>query len=205
MSILVNRQSRVILQGFTGQHASFHAREAIAAGTLVVGAVTPGKGGHRHLDLAVFDTVQEAVEATGADVSGILVPSPFAANAIMEAIDAAVAVIVVITDGIPVQDMVRVRRYLVGRESIIIGPNTAGIITPGGVQGGHHAGPYLPPRQDRSGGAHGRAGCARGTQPGRHRSDGQADVGGLTALQGGGPTSSRRLMPLRSITTRMRR
>jgi succinyl-CoA synthetase alpha subunit/malate-CoA ligase subunit alpha len=131
MSVLVNQQSKVILQGFTGQHASFHAREAIAAGTHVVGGVTPGKGGHRHLDLPVFDTVQEAMEATGADVSGIFVPPPFAADAIMEAIDAGVAVIVVITDGIPVQDMVRVKRYLVGRESIIIGPNTAGIITPG--------------------------------------------------------------------------
>jgi succinyl-CoA synthetase alpha subunit len=131
MSILVNRHSRVIFQGFTGQHASFHAQEAIRMGTNVVGGVTPGKGGQRHLERPVFDTVKEAVIETGADVSVVFVPPPFSADAIMEAIDAGIGVIVVITDGVPVQDMVRVKRYLIGHEAIIIGPNTAGVITPG--------------------------------------------------------------------------
>ena len=131
MSVLLNKHSRVIFQGFTGQHASFHAEEAIKMGTNVVGGVTPGKGGTLHLGLPVFDTVEEAVQETGADVSGIFVPPPFAANAIMEAIDAGVKTIVVIADGIPVQDMVHVERYRMGTQSIIIGPNTPGIITPG--------------------------------------------------------------------------
>lgn len=130
MSILVNKNSKVIFQGFTGQHASFHAQEAIKTGTLVVGGVTPGKGEQKHLDLPVFDSVHDAVAETGADVSGIFVPPPFAADAIMEAIDAGIKVIVVIADGVPVQDMVRVKRYLRGHDAIIIGPNTAGIITP---------------------------------------------------------------------------
>ncbi|MEJ2591011.1 MAG: succinate--CoA ligase subunit alpha [Candidatus Thiodiazotropha sp.] len=136
MSILVNRHSRVIFQGFTGQHASFHAQEAIRMGTNVVGGVTPGKGGQRHLDRPVFDTVKEAVIETGADVSVVFVPPPFSADAIMEAIDAGIGVIVVITDGVPVQDMVRVKRYLIGHEAIIIGPNTAGVITPGACKVG---------------------------------------------------------------------
>ena len=131
MSILVNKNSKVIFQGFTGQHASFHAQEAMKCGTPMVGGVTPGKGGQVHLDLPVFDSAHDAVAEVGADVSGIFVPPPFAADAIMEAIDAGIKVIVVITDGVPVQDMVRVKRYLKGYDAIIIGPNTAGIITPG--------------------------------------------------------------------------
>jgi succinyl-CoA synthetase alpha subunit/malate-CoA ligase subunit alpha len=131
MSILVDRDSRVIIQGFTGQHASFHAEESIRGGTRVVGGVTPGKGGGSHLDLPVFHTVAEAVDATGAQVSGIFVPPAFAADAIMEAIDSGIRVIVVIADGVPVQDMMQVKRYAVGRDTVIIGPNTAGIITPG--------------------------------------------------------------------------
>jgi succinyl-CoA synthetase alpha subunit len=131
MSILVNKNSRVIFQGFTGQHASFHAQEAIRMGTNVVGGVTPGKGGQTHMGLPVFDTVKEAVIETGADVSVVFVPPPFSADAIMEATEAGIRVIVVITDGVPVQDMVRVKRYLIGHKAIIIGPNTAGVITPG--------------------------------------------------------------------------
>jgi len=131
MSVFVGKDSKVILQGFTGQHATFHAEESIKGGTNVVGGVTPGKGGMTHLGLPVFHTVVEAVQVTGADVSGIFVPPPFAADAIMEAIDAGIKVIVVIADGIPVQDMIRVKRYLIGHDAIIIGPNTPGIITPG--------------------------------------------------------------------------
>ncbi len=131
MSVFVNKDSKVIFQGFTGQHATFHAEEAIKNGTNVVGGVTPGKGGTTHMGLPVFDTVAEAVEATGADVSGIFVPPPFAADAIMEAIDAGIKVAVTIADGIPVQDMIRVQRYRVGHDCIVIGPNTPGIITPG--------------------------------------------------------------------------
>ena len=131
MSILVDKDSRVIIQGFTGQHATFHAHEAIKGGTRVVGGVTPNKGGQTHLELPVFNTVQEAVDATGADVSGIFVPPPFAADAIAEAVNAGIRVIVVIADGVPVQDMMRVKRYVIGYDAIIIGPNTAGIITPG--------------------------------------------------------------------------
>ncbi len=131
MSILVNKDSRVIFQGFTGQHATFHAQEAMRMGTQVVGGVTPGKGGQVHIDRPVFDTVKAAVQETGADVSVVFVPPAFSADAIMEAIDAGIKVIVVITDGVPVQDMVRVKRYLIGHEAIIIGPNTAGVITPG--------------------------------------------------------------------------
>lgn len=130
MSILVNSDSKVIFQGFTGQHASFHAEEALSMGTNVVGGVTPGKGGTTHLGLPVFDTVKAAVDTTGADVSIVFVPPPFAADAILESIDAGIKVIVAITDGIPVQDMVRVKRYLIGHDAIIVGPNTAGLITP---------------------------------------------------------------------------
>lgn len=131
MSIWVNRDSRVVIQGFTGRHATFHAREALRGGTRLVGGVTPNKGGRTHLDLPVFNTVEEAVDATGADVSGIFVPPPFAADAIAEAVDAGIRVIVVVADGVPVQDMMRVKRYVIGHDAIIIGPNTAGIITPG--------------------------------------------------------------------------
>ncbi|MEA3278804.1 MAG: succinate--CoA ligase subunit alpha [Pseudomonadota bacterium] len=136
MSILVNESSKVIIQGITGQHATFHAQEAIKGGTDIVAGVTPGKGGMTHLDLPVFHTVEQAVGATGADVSGIFVPPAFAADAIMEAIDAGIRVIVVIADGVPVQDMMRVKRYLIGHEAVIIGPNTAGIITPGACKVG---------------------------------------------------------------------
>jgi succinyl-CoA synthetase alpha subunit/malate-CoA ligase subunit alpha len=136
MSILINKDSKVIFQGFTGQHASFHAEEAMAMGTKVVGGVTPGKGGQSHLGLPVFDTVKAAVEETGADVSVVFVPPPFSADAIMEAIDAGIKVIVSITDGIPVQDMVRVKRYLMGHDAIIVGPNTAGVITPNECKAG---------------------------------------------------------------------
>ncbi|NNJ94618.1 MAG: succinate--CoA ligase subunit alpha [Halobacteria archaeon] len=136
MSVFVHQESRVIIQGLTGQHATFHAEEAMQNGTTIVGGVTPGKGGQTHLDLPVFDTVDQAVGETGADVSGIFVPPPFAADAIMEALEAGIGVIVVIADGIPVQDMVRVKRYAAGRDAIIIGPNTPGIITPGGCKVG---------------------------------------------------------------------
>jgi malate-CoA ligase subunit alpha len=131
MSILINKDSRVIYQGFTGQHASFHAEEAIKNGTNIVGGVTPGKGGTTHLGLPVFETVSAAVRETGADVSGIFVPPQFAADAILEAIEAGIKTIVVIADGIPVQSMVRVKRYLIGHDAMIFGPNTAGVITPG--------------------------------------------------------------------------
>jgi len=130
MSVFVHRHSRVVIQGFTGQHATFHAEEAMKNGTTIVGGVTPGKGGQEHLGLPVFDTVHQAVEHTGADVAGIFVPPPFAADAIMEALEAGIAVVVVIADGIPVHDMVQVKRYAKDRNAVIIGPNTPGIITP---------------------------------------------------------------------------
>jgi malate-CoA ligase subunit alpha len=130
MSIFINKDSRVVYQGFTGQHATFHAEEAIKHGTNIIGGVTPGKGKTKHLDRPVFDTVSEAVLEAGADVSGIFVPPQFAADAILEAIEAGIKTIVVIADGIPVQDMVRVKRYLVGHDAMIFGPNTAGVITP---------------------------------------------------------------------------
>lgn len=131
MSVFVGKNSRVVIQGITGQHASFHTEEAMKGGTQVVAGVTPRKGGSTHLDLPVFHTVEEAVQVTGADVSGVFAPPAFAADAVMEAIDAGIRVIVVVADGIPVQDMVRVKRYLIGHDAIIIGPNTPGIITPG--------------------------------------------------------------------------
>ena len=131
MSIFVNKDSKVIFQGFTGEHATFHAQDAMKIGTQVVGGVTPGKGGTTHLGLPVFDTVAEAVAMTGADVSAVFVPPPFNADALMEAIDAGIRVAVTIADGVPIHDMVRLQRYRVGRDSIIIGPNTPGIITPG--------------------------------------------------------------------------
>ncbi len=131
MSIFANKSSRVVIQGLTGQHGSFHAEEALKIGTRIVAGVTPGKGGATHLGIPVFDTVHEAVTHTGAEVAGIFVPPPFAADAVMEAIEAGIRAIVVIADGIPVQDMVRVKRYAAGRDVVIIGPNTPGIITPG--------------------------------------------------------------------------
>ena len=130
MAILVDARTRVITQGFTGAQGTFHSEQAIAYGTKIVGGVTPGKGGSTHIDLPVFDTVAEAVAKTGADASGIYVPPPFAADAILEAIDAGVRLIVCITEGIPVLDMVRVRRALDGSRSRLIGPNCPGVLTP---------------------------------------------------------------------------
>jgi succinyl-CoA synthetase alpha subunit len=131
LSILVNSQTRVITQGITGAQGTFHTEQAIAYGTKMVGGVTPGKGGQQHLGLPVFDTVAQAVEQTGADASVIYVPPPFAADSILEAIDAEVPLIVCITEGIPVLDMVRVKRALQGSRSRLIGPNCPGVLTPG--------------------------------------------------------------------------
>ncbi len=131
MSILVTKKTKVICQGFTGEAGTFHSQSAIAYGTQMVGGVTPGKGGTKHLGLPVFDTVHAAREKTGADASVIYVPPPFAADAILEAIDAEVPLIVAITEGIPVLDMVRVKRALSGSKSRLIGPNCPGVLTPG--------------------------------------------------------------------------
>ncbi len=131
MSVLVNKDSKVIVQGFTGSEGTFHAEQMISYGTNLVGGVTPNKGGQEHLDKPVFNTVYEAVQTTGADVSIILVPPAFAADAIMEAAEAGIKVIVAITEGIPVNDMVKVKSYLSTRDSRLIGPNCPGVITPG--------------------------------------------------------------------------
>jgi len=131
MSILIDQQTRVICQGFTGKQGTFHSEQAIAYGTNLVGGVTPGKGGQRHLDRPVFDTVHAAVAETGANATMIYVPAAFAADAVLEAADAGIAVIVCITEGIPVQDMLRVRAELDGTGSRLIGPNCPGVITPG--------------------------------------------------------------------------
>jgi len=130
MSILINRDTKVICQGFTGKQGTFHSEQAIAYGTNLVGGVTPGKGGQRHLDRPVFNTVNDAVAETGADASMIYVPAAFAADAILEAADAGIKVIACITEGIPVQDMLRVKHALKGYGAILIGPNCPGLITP---------------------------------------------------------------------------
>jgi len=141
MAVLVDRNTRVICQGFTGAQGTFHSEQAIAYGTKMVGGVTPGKGGSRHLNLPVFDTVEQAMAATDATASVIYVPPPFAADAILEAIDARVPLIVCITEGIPVLDMVRVKRVLAGSGSRLVGPNCPGVITPDeckiGIMPGH--------------------------------------------------------------------
>ncbi|SAL49981.1 succinyl-CoA synthetase subunit alpha [Caballeronia choica] len=145
MSILIDETTRVIVQGFTGDKASFHAKEMIAYGTNVVGGVTPGKGGQRHLDLPVFNTVKEAVRATGATASLVFVPPPYCGDSIMEAADAGLELVCAITDGIPAQDMMRVKRYLLRypkeQRTTLVGPNCAGIISAGramlGIMPGH--------------------------------------------------------------------
>jgi succinyl-CoA synthetase alpha subunit len=131
MSILVNKKTRVICQGFTGKQGTFHSEQCIAYGTKLVGGVTPGRGGEKHLDLPVFNTAREAVKETGATVSMIYVPAPYAADAILEAADAGIELIVCITEGIPVNDMVKVKAALSSYGSLLIGPNCPGIITPG--------------------------------------------------------------------------
>ncbi|HEY4127802.1 MAG TPA: succinate--CoA ligase subunit alpha [Gammaproteobacteria bacterium] len=141
MSILVNKKTKVICQGFTGKQGTFHSEQAIAYGTKLVGGVTPGRGGEKHLGLPVFNTVHDAVKATGAEASMIYVPAAFAADAILEAADAGIKVIVCITEGIPVVDMVKVKAAIRDKDCVLIGPNCPGIITPGeckiGIMPGH--------------------------------------------------------------------
>jgi succinyl-CoA synthetase alpha subunit len=141
MSILINKNTKVICQGFTGKQGTFHSEQAIAYGTKLVGGVTPGRGGSTHLGLPVFHTCHDAVKATGADATMIYVPAPYAADAILEAADAGIKIIVCITEGIPVNDMVKVKATLAEKDCVLIGPNCPGIITPGeckiGIMPGH--------------------------------------------------------------------
>lgn len=141
MSILVNKETKVIVQGFTGSQGTFHAEQCLAYGTKVVGGVTPGKGGTSHLNLPVFNTVYDAKHKTGANASVIFVPPPFAADSIMEAVDAGIELVICITEGIPVLDMVKVKRFMSGKKSRLVGPNCPGVITPGeckiGIMPGH--------------------------------------------------------------------
>ena len=141
MAVLVHSATKVICQGFTGRQGTFHSEQAIAYGTQMIGGVSPGKGGSRHLDLPVFDTVRQAVAATAADASVIYVPPPAAADAILEAIDAGIALVVCITEGVPIVDMIKVKRVLGGSASRLIGPNCPGVITPDqckiGIMPGH--------------------------------------------------------------------
>ncbi len=141
MAIMINSETRVICQGFTGAQGTFHSEQAISYGTKMVGGVTPGKGGTKHLNLPVFDTVADAVKSTKANASVVYVPPPFAADAIMEAVDAGLDLVVCITEGIPVLDMVKVKRFMAGKKTRLVGPNCPGVITPGqckiGIMPGH--------------------------------------------------------------------